>query len=719
MRAHLRTSATAGMVVGMVVGVSEAIAAAGADDRLPPGAEFWVLWAVTVGIYSALGAALFGVFGLLGAAASLLRRIRYERLSHPYCALGAATLPVYFIVRHTDLRLPGDVLALFSAKVAAVSIVLGAIAWLAARFLSTRRGVGTGAVHGVVVGYLAAGGVWARCAPNGVSALEKAGAVAAGVVLCLAVCFVSEKLRRNGCGHLKRAALPRYLILWPIPFVLLVGLAGMRIAFPSPPRGAPNVVLVTVDALRADRLGCYGNAGGLSPEVDRLARESVVFDNAFTAAPWTAPSVASLLESRFPSEVGLWPGGRRRQVSIHERGIRTSEPTLAEALRSAGYVTAAEVANANLSRHRGYARGFVTFRSADELDADEFAAEALALPRLRRYGDWFVHTSIGQGLASAAHDYPRYFAAPGIDIYDGEWLVRDALGWLRRERRRPLLLWMHLLDVHQYASDPRRTSHATAALFPHPPFEPRPRLLEDRTQGRVVLSAEGKDYLRALYGDGVRYADRWLGFLIANLRELGLYQDALVIVTADHGEELGEHGRFGHARTVYDEVLRVPLLVKFPRGAHAGTRVRAPVGLIDIMPTVLDVAGLPIPRGVRGRTLLTLVGKHEGSSGERELYAESTPYAKEEFKALRTARYKAIFHTRSHAMEVYDLVKDPHERRDLAGERRVAPELRKRLLQLARESDRRTAEWARLPRKRWYVDERVREQLSALGYAAP
>jgi arylsulfatase A-like enzyme len=283
------------------------------------------------------------------------------------------------------------------------------------------------------------------------------------------------------------------------------------------------------------------------------------------------------------------------------------------------------------------------------------------------------------------------------------------------------------MDTHvPYRARPHVAQPPSAVdMAARKPLSPTAEFFKGLVWRQTRLTEPQKRYNAALYDDNVRYADEWIGRLCDRLRKLNLYQNTLIIITADHGEEFWDHGGYEHGRSLYDEVLRVPLLIKFPRAWRAGERCPSLAGLIDLLPTVMDVVRQPVPRGpsassgqaVRGESLVRLVRRAGARPDRRELFAEFTLYG-EELKGLRTARYKVIFQPATTRLEVYDLRADPEERRNLAGDARVAAVQRRRLLEFARASERRTALWARAGGKEAPLDERTRESLRSIGYMA-
>jgi arylsulfatase A-like enzyme/Flp pilus assembly protein TadD len=396
----------------------------------------------------------------------------------------------------------------------------------------------------------------------------------------------------------------------------------------SPPSPRPNVLLVTIDTLRADRLGCYGAANAATSTLDGLAARGIRFQTAIAHTPLTAPSHASILSGRTPPRHGVRDNG----------GFALPEdiPTLAESFLRAGYRTAGFVSGFPLDRRFGFARGF-------EL-----------------YDDRLPHG-----------DDPRR-AAYVERIADGT--TAAALRWLDGLRASdPWFLWVHYFD-------------------PHAPYEP-PKEMAERVPGRP-------------YDGEVAFVDAQLGALLRRVEHSGGAAGTIVLVTADHGESLGEHGEETHGVFVYDATLRVPFILAGP--ALAGGRVAATVARgIDVAPTLLDLAGLPTPDGVEGRSLRPAA---EG----REM-ADEPAYAESLFAALhlgwaplhawRTERWKLVEAPRP---ELYDLEADSGESKDLAATRPEVVESLRRPLQ--------TALAAARPMARPAVDPESAEKLRSLGY---
>ncbi len=323
-----------------------------------------------------------------------------------------------------------------------------------------------------------------------------------------------------------------------------LALASCSRPVPSP----PNILLIVVDTLRADRLGSYGNDRGLTPFLDELAERGILFRNAYAPCSWTCPSVASLMTSRYPSQ---------HRVSDFESVLGADELSFAEVLGTANYVTGGFSANFRLSRAQGYAQGFRTWHT------DE-TTEKLRAPELRR----FVQR------------------------------------WLRNNPQTPTLLYLQYMEPH-------------APYAPPEPYRTRFRraggAVEDETATRKLVQREWDDLssdevtlLASLYDGEVASLDAELRLLFGDLEQQGFLANAVVVVTADHGEEFREHGLLIHGLQLYDESVRVPLIVLAP-GYRGGRVVDEPVSLIDIAPTLVELAGLPRQPSFEGRSLVPLL----------------------------------------------------------------------------------------------------------------
>ena len=456
---------------------------------------------------------------------------------------------------------------------------------------------------------------------------------------------------------------------------LLLGGVACRRAPGPPPR---NLLLVTVDTLRADHLSCYGYPRRTSPVLDRLAAEGVRFEHAIAQWPKTGASFASVWTGRYPQTTGL----------THDAAVRIPEGylTLPEFMAGRGFTTAAVVSNAVLSRKLGWDRGFgeylETWTAVPELPAEPAAFRALmdarrvnelAIPLLER------HRDAGRLFAWIHYSDPHapYLLPPGVDnpFLGDRWDAGDALADL---------------------SD---------------------------AEGAALGDRRELSYYVAQYDANAWFADRKIGELLAAARRVGLLDDALVILTADHGESLGEHGYyFGHGRLPYRPGAWVPLIVSWPAGGvPAGRREARPVELVDLFPTLRDLVapGAEIP-GLEGDSLAPLLaGEPPADAAERFRYAYAeagggSPTT--HFRTVEDERWKLVYHPafdgRPKLYELYDLAADPLETRDLLAEQ---PDRARRLRAVLGEWT--TGDWIRMPRREIREhDEETRRALKALGY---
>lgn len=372
---------------------------------------------------------------------------------------------------------------------------------------------------------------------------------------------------------------------------------------PRPEPRLPDVVLVLVDTLRADRLGCYGHPGGLSPAIDRIASEGALFEQVMAPAPWTQPSIASLFSSYYPEVHGVLDYGEayralydgQEKLAVFE----DSFATLAERLTDAGYATAAFVANPFILEEFGFAQGFAHFES-----------------------NFALNTTPGSTVNEAA------------------------LAWLgQRDPDRPVFLFLHYMDVHgPYDAPPE----ILGPLLDEVETSPEKLRLTDAQQKSLGYLARlptvyndlarherlgvYREYWAARYEAGVRQADRHIGELGRRLGDLGLWDESLVVVTSDHGEALMEHGHWDHGYSLHGPELNVPWILRLPASVPAGERVGRTAGLLDVMPTLLELLGLPIPDGIEGRALL---GDSAAADEPRAIFASGVKHGDDQHSTLR------------------------------------------------------------------------------------
>ncbi len=459
------------------------------------------------------------------------------------------------------------------------------------------------------------------------------------------------------------------------------------------------IILISIDTLRADHLGLYGHGRPTSPILDAFAANGSVFEDASSTAPWTLPAHASML-------TGLYP--RSHRVLTFNTALPSEIPTLAGLLAEAGYRTAAVVNSAWLKKERyGLTRDFQKYLFVDDVQT-------------RR--------------------------APNT------WITDQAIEWLREPDSRPLFLFIHYYDVHSdYASLPQYENIfvspytgeadgtgwqlARASLeddyikMCHENYDPKKcrigteenYLAIDRSVGKLHFDEDSIRHIEELYDAGIRQLDNELGRFFSLLKENRILDDALVILTSDHGEEFLDHGRMDHFLTMYQEVLRVPLIFHGPN-IPSGLRITTPVSLVDLMPTILSLSGVPPRTSSDGLDLTPLMaGKDPQQFTTRPIFGEASgglTYAlmMEDifpvYRSLRRGQHKLIHDSKREIWELYDLANDPSETMNIA-ERE--PEL---LAKLIEEMLKRYSEFNPEPSAADHVElsREELENLRALGY---
>jgi len=436
-------------------------------------------------------------------------------------------------------------------------------------------------------------------------------------------------------------------VRWSVPVV-----SGRR------PPGLPNVLLVTIDTLRADHLGAYGYERETSPQMDALARRGLLFRNAETVQSATWPALTTLHTSLYPSAHGVvWNG--------HE--LPGGVPTLAELLHSRGYSTSAFVTNMKRARHRGFAR--LSASTAGEQAADDREAALAAIEQMRE------------------------------------------------DRDRPFFVWVHLISPHADYAPPPPWDRAFTAAGEGSVSGSIEELVRRRLEGRPLSRTE-RAHVVGLYDGEVAFVDELVGRLLGALASLGLEGSTLVVLTSDHGEDLYEHNDYPfHSPSMYASSLRVPLIVAFPGVLPEGEATDHPASLVDLAPTILGLVELPVPSSFQGTNLLP--GRAlPAESARTQLFSETNG----RIHGLSAGGFRLVLNPGGEtpgapggaypiaAEELYDTAEDPGERRNLAPHR---PELVASLsAQIAEWKARRLR--GELPPQT--IDPETLEDLRALGY---
>lgn len=441
-----------------------------------------------------------------------------------------------------------------------------------------------------------------------------------------------------------------------------VGVGACNGSAPAPSR--PNVLFIVVDTLRWDHVDSYGALRETTPAIDRLAAGAIRFERAYSTSSWTIPAVASMITGMYPS---------RHTATSFDRRLPAEAETLAEVLRANGYATAGVVSHAAIGSRRGFDQGYDVYLESEARGHDHVSTQGV------------TRQAVARMEAMAAGD-------------------------------EPFLLFVHYFDPHyNYKRHPEYgfAPDSAGRLSGGEQMQALRRMAAELTPQEV-------DFLRALYDEEIRFTDAGIGRLLERLDALGLREETLIVFTADHGEGFLAHGHLGHTSTLYEELVRVPLILRPPGPAAAGRVVRRPASVVALTPTILDLVGVDASDMALQAGSLTPWFGGEGDGEPIEVYCEvdfvpvraSRLVPETHKQALIGKRYKAIRDGAAGRLELYDLGEDAEEAHDLA-ERRPAL-----AAELAEGLERWRAEAATeaLDTTEIRLDEAEIERLEALGY---
>ena len=461
---------------------------------------------------------------------------------------------------------------------------------------------------------------------------------------------------------------PALALLGALLAALLSGCSRER---PLPPPGTPpDVVLIVIDTARADRLSTYGYGRETSPNLDALAQEGRTFERARSTSTWTAPAHASMF-------TGLYPGAH--QTTQESWTLPDGIPTLAEELAARGYATAGVTSNPMLTAERGFARGF------------------------EHYDEPWRGATFDPDIRALAHL---------------QQLVADLPS--------PYFLFVNLIGPHAPYTSCGPECNRWARGGPEAPDTTR---WPDYYRRIRRFSAAEFNHLGDLYDGELRRADAILGRILEELRERGRIDDTLIIVTSDHGENIGDHGHVDHLFSLYDTTVRIPLVIRLPELFPAGTRSSAPVQLPDLFPTILAVAGADADElsnqgtGLGDEVAIAdrpqIFEYYQPLHALSVVYARSTPEQQRmldpfdrKLEAIATDRYKLIRGSDG-SRELFDLIEDPAERSNLAHDQAALPVREDLEAQL----DTWLARYSKdAPANRAPIEDETRPALEATGY---
>ncbi len=431
----------------------------------------------------------------------------------------------------------------------------------------------------------------------------------------------------------------------------------------------PNVLLIIADTLRADHTGPYGASDVSTPALDALASDSVVFEHTFAHSSWTRPSISTILTSLYASS---------HSVMLKTDLLPDEVVTVAEVMRDDGYLTSGFVTNINVAPSFNFQQGFDSY---EYLSPDFFFGASDSGSKLSLYSGMRL---IRERFLSREKYVEHYYQ-------DAVSVNGRALPWLAEYGEEPFFTFIHYMDPHDpYFELPYNGKAVARVDTPNP-------------------AGDRAEELRGLYAGNIEYLDGFLAAVFSGLKQAGLYDDMIIVFTADHGEEFHEHGGWWHGTTLYDEQLHVPLMVKFPGNVRGGTRVSQLSGLVDVMPTMLAAAGLEVPASAQGRDLMS-------TKAPAAVYAEED-HEGNVLESVRSAQWKLIVANEGNPrgldpVEMYDLVADPGETHNLASSDpdRVAA------LQESLAGLRALARQSAVAGVSGEMDDAARERLRALGY---
>jgi len=457
----------------------------------------------------------------------------------------------------------------------------------------------------------------------------------AALVFTAAVTALRKRLKSKDCP---RPARP----LVSLAALILVGFIAGSIwrAKPASVAGVeavadkPNILLVMVDTLRADALSCYGNEQVKTPNVDALADDSIIFKNVFSQASWTKPSAATMLTGLYPSTHGAYG-----KVHVLSKEIEL----LPEALQKAGYLTLGIADVVHLSPAFGFDQGYhyYTYLAPDYFFfATESSERLLAYQLARQIRERYV----------SKKKWVQHYYQPAEVVTDKAIDVLDK----SEAGKKSFFMYLHYMDPHDpYFRHPPDGYAIARVHTPHP-------------------DPSKKEEMWNLYLREVEHFDAEFGRLIKNLKEKGIYDRTMIILTADHGEEFFEHGGWWHGETLYTEQIHVPIILKLPKHGYPSNSplkvVDSQVSIVDIVPTALEAADADIPDGVQGKSLFPVIAQEEATC--RRIFSEED-FTGNVLFALRNCDYKLILANEGNPrglpeVALFDVEKDPKEQENLA-----------------------------------------------------
>jgi arylsulfatase A-like enzyme len=431
------------------------------------------------------------------------------------------------------------------------------------------------------------------------------------------------------------------------------GLAPRQSSAPIPVRAGKNtpVVLISMDTVRADHLSVYGYARNTTPNLARFASSATLYRHAVAAADMTLPTHAAMFTGTYAS----WNGAHFNAPAPDPRPLSRAYRTLAELLAADGYLTISVAANFSYFQPAfGFERGFMVSDCPSPIQFLSYDRDYYLRFGVRKLFNRIVSTADFDLVTRRAAEINRAISQSLRRDWDGS---------------QPVFLFANYMDAHCPYVPPRPFDR----LFPgkslrFTSFEYY-RLAEDVAALKRTVTPVERAHLISQYDGSIAYLDSELGKLIARLKNAGLYDDALIIITSDHGEMFGEKNLVGHGISVYQDQIGIPLIIKYPHQQSA-SRIEEPVSQVDLLPTILDVLGYPVPAYVQGRSLLTVDGRPRPELVSESFAQPKFIEAHRRFNRIEWAfisgKMKLVSSTAG-KRELYDIATDPGEQHDLCG----------------------------------------------------
>ena len=476
----------------------------------------------------------------------------------------------------------------------------------------------------------------------------------------------------------------------------------------------PNIILISLDTLGARHLSCYGYFRNTTPNIDRFAQRSILFENAFSQSRWTLPSHMSMMTSVYPSVHTV--------VNAEESVLDDSFLTLAEVLKEYGYYSGAFVQtgrNNNVGAAHGFDQGFDFYEHYPE--------------RFNKYEKLYI-------ISHPLNFIKEFLHSHSIPHMHAEKISNEALSWLKHyDSSQPFFLFLHYYDIHgdhsnklPYVSPPQFmrmhypdyggsfTGCGESGKCGWPYLS---EIVNKLGNNEKIISKDDLDYIISLYDGGISYVDKHVGLLLEGLDKLKLTDNTIIIITADHGEEFLEHHKFGHGQ-YYNEIIHVPLIIKFPKDVSNNKQVKPSVRLIDIVPTILTYIDIPISEQFQGENLLPYIFDTNNSKLENLIVFGGLDKPVEKRTPIRYVRmdsFKLITKTKRDSdivKELYNLQLDPAELINvIETETKVREKFDKYLLSWDEECIKlRKSKVSANRVKKLKIDEKTKAELKALGY---